>query len=125
MVHGNASRRHGTLKLLSLAAALGLAAIGLSQCRAVSDTVTGLDLSSASAMKHGRNDCVRVCNDAFKTARAGELARHRQAVRDCGRDSACRKAEQRTHVRNMAEISRAMQLCKRNCYNEGAGSGGR
>ena len=38
--------------------------------------------------------------------------------------SACRKDEERTHHDNQKACEAAKKLCKKNCYNEGAGNAG-
>ena len=54
--HRNPRLRRG-FAFVALAAVLGLAAVGLSQCRMVDDTVTGVDLSANSGLS-ARSDCV-------------------------------------------------------------------
>ena len=111
------------LKAVALAVTLGLAVVGLSQCRMVEDSITGVD------MTHGdpnlRAECVKACNEAFKAAERAEDARYDAALRACGRDRACIEREvartKATHAQNVDD----MQACKRSCYNEGSGNGGR
>jgi hypothetical protein len=121
--HRNPRLRRG-FAFVALAAVLGLAAVGLTQCRAVNDTVTGVDLNSASGT-HARSSCVHQCNSKFKDCLRSEFARHKAASKACGHDSACKKAEQRKFFNNLKECVRQMQLCKKGCYNEGAGDAGR
>lgn len=121
--HRNPRVRRG-FAFVALAAVLGLAAVGLSQCRMTSDTVTGVDLSAASGLG-ARSTCVRQCNDGFKSCLRAEQARHKAAKAACGHDNACKKAEQRLHYSNLKECVRLRQLCKKGCYNEGAGTAGR
>ena len=121
--HRNPRVRRG-FAFVALAAVLGLAAVGLSQCRMTSDTVTGVDLQSASGL-NARSGCVHGCNDAFKSCLRAEQARHKAAKAACGHDNACKKAEQRLNNSNQKECVRQRQLCKKGCYNEGAGTGGR
>ena len=121
--HRNPRLRRG-FAFVALAALLGLSVVGLSQCRLVDDTVTGVDLSANSGV-NARSQCVHQCNEKFKACKRAEDARHKAAQRACGSDKACKKAEQRLHKQNKLACVRAMQLCKRNCYNEGAGVGGR
>jgi hypothetical protein len=111
------------LKSLALAVTLGLAVVGLSQCRLVEDTVTGVDLSSTGNAAD-RADCVKQCNEAFKAAEAAEDARYEAAIRACGKDRTCIEREvaktKESHAKNVED----MQTCKRSCYNEGTGGGG-
>jgi hypothetical protein len=121
--HRNPRLRRG-FAFVALAALLGLSVVGLSQCRLVDDTVTGVDLNTNSGM-NARSDCVHRCNEQFKACQRAEEARHKSAQRACGHDKACKKAEERQHKDNHLACVRAMQFCKRHCYNEGAGIGGR
>jgi hypothetical protein len=121
--HRNPRLRRG-FAFVALAALLGLSVVGLSQCRLVNDTVTGVDLNANSGL-NARSDCVHHCNDQYKACKRAEDARHKSAQRACGNDKTCKKNEQRLHKDNQLACVRAMQDCKRNCYNEGAGIGGR
>ena len=121
--HRNPRLRRG-FAFVALAAVLGLSAVGLTQCRMVDDTVTGVDLKSNPGLS-ARSACVRQCNEAAKQCKKQESIRHKLAKRACGHDAACRKAESRRHKEAKKECSRRKKLCKRNCYNEGAGSAGR
>ena len=121
--HGNLRLRRA-LGLVALSALLGLSAAGLTQCRLVDDTVTGTELNTASGTS-SRSSCVRQCNEQRKACFRAEDARHKAAKRACGTDNSCKKAEERLHRDNHKECVRQSQLCKRGCYNEGAGSAGR
>jgi hypothetical protein len=113
-----------TVKAVALFSLLGIATVGLSQCRLVGDTVTGVELETSTSVA-GRSDCVKDCNDTFKAAKRAEDARHKAAARACGRDKVCKNQEQVTYKRNLLAIVNAMKVCKRSCYNEGSGVGGR
>lgn len=115
---------HRILKVIGLAAALGLVAVGLSQCRFVNDTVTGLDLKSATGLS-AKSECVRSCNDAYKDAMKQETERHKTAMKACGKDKDCKHAEDALFKTNKSQIRDAKKLCKGGCYNEGGGTGGR
>ena len=121
--HRNPRLRRG-FAFVALAAVLGLSAVGLSQCRMVDDTVTGVDLQSNSGLS-ARSDCTKQCNEKAKACKRAEDARHKEAKRNCGSDKACKKAESQKHKANKKACSQQKKLCKDNCYNEGAGSVGR
>ena len=121
--HRNPRVRRG-FAFVALAAVLGLAAVGLSQCRMVNDNVTGVDLRSGNGQLSARSACVKQCNEKFKACKRNEEARHKAAKKACGSDSACRKAEERTHHDNLKACEAAKNLCKKSCYNEGAGNAG-
>ena len=56
----NKSKLRRSWGLVALAAVLGLAAVGLSQCRMVDDTVTGVDLRSSTGLSLRRAWYIRV-----------------------------------------------------------------
>jgi hypothetical protein len=118
--HRNPRLRRG-FAFVALAAVLGLAAVGLTQCRNVSDSVTGVDLTNASGL-HARNSCTRQCNSKYKTCVRDEEKRYKKARTACHWDYRCRKDEFWKHIYNLKQCSVQLKLCKKNCYNEGAGS---
>jgi hypothetical protein len=143
--HRNPRLRRG-FAFVALAALLGLSSISLTQCRLVNDTVTGVDLSASAGLSSKKNGCKKRCKEQEKAARKAEQERHKRAVKACGGRNgngdddgnndnnnndndnggkSCRKAEARLHKMNLEAIKRARKDCERNCYNEGAGRGGR
>ena len=110
--------RH-SLRLVVLAALLGISTLGLSQCRMVSDNLTGVKAGAGTLSK--RSHCARNCNDNFEEAIKAEERRHRAALRACGHDQQCRKDENRLSDDNWDRISDARKECKKGCYNEGGG----
>jgi hypothetical protein len=106
----------------ALAAMLALALVGLTQCRAVGDRMTGL--ARGAGTLSARSSCMRACNDGFKTELRAEQSRFVLAKRACGWSLSCRKDEDLTHQQNLQLIEHAKKLCKRSCYNEGAGNTG-
>jgi len=110
-----------------LAGVLGAALVGLTQCRLVNDTVTGVDLKSGSEF-NGRSACVHECNDEFKKCKREEDARHKASKTECkaleniAERTACQRDEQRRHVEAHLGCVRAKNACKKGCYNEGGGS---
>jgi hypothetical protein len=116
------NRTAGSLRMIALAAALGLTAITLTQCRMLKDNVTGISMTAGTLS--GRSHCTRGCNDAYAAAMRAEEARHRLALRACGCDRSCREAENRRNDKNEDKIQDARKDCKKSCYNEGGGNGG-
>lgn len=115
-----APRARGGLVLVTLALALGGLAAG---CRAVPTRVAGVDAGA-----HGVDAsaaCVRRCAAEHHEFRRVERRRHVAALRACGRDDGCRRAEQLRHRRRLAELEEARRRCLRVCYDEGFGRGGR
>ena len=119
--HRVRSLHHGLL-VLGLCAGLGLTALSLTQCRMVSDSVTGVRLTPAGLS--ARNSCRKECESTFKSAMEDEQQRHRHAVEACGHDRNCRRAEEAKHRSNMERLADDRRSCKKNCYDEGSGHGG-
>ena len=95
--HRNPRLRRG-FAFVALAAVLGLSAVGLSQCRLVDDSVTGVDLrSNSTAFSSARSKCVHQCNEKYKQCQKAEEATHKANKKACGNDSACRKNEDVRH----------------------------
>jgi hypothetical protein len=126
--HRNPRLRRG-FAFVALAAVLGLSAVGLTQCRMVDDTVTGVDLNSNSTFK-ARSGCVHQCNSKYKACRKAEEALYKHNRKACeklphSQRASCLKNEKSRHNKALKECVRQMQKCKRSCYREGAGSAGR
>jgi hypothetical protein len=128
--HRNPRLRRG-FAFVALAAVLGLAAVGLSQCRMVDDTVTGVDVKSNTAFKSGRSACVHQCNLNYKNCIKTEEARHKAAIKACkalhptSARKACEKGENLINKNNKKACVTQKNLCKKACfYREGAGSAG-
>ncbi len=111
------------LTYITFAAALVATALVLSHCRMVSDSVTGVNLSTGTA--GSRQDCIRNCHKAEEAAERAENQRFKDAKRACGSDKACRKAADLQHKQNLLAIHQQERQCRAGCYNEGAGVGGR
>ena len=107
---------------LALAAVLGIALVGLAQCRSVSDSVTGIDLRTPGTLSV-RSSCQHRCNSRFKAAVVAEELRYRNEKRECGHNYACKKEADREHAAILRDLILQKRMCKHSCYNEGAGSG--
>ena len=105
-------------------AATVLAVTGLTQCRQVPETVTGVDITAGSGLG-ARNECVHRCRRDFREALEKERMRHRNALAECGHDSQCKRDEAERHVKNVQDLVAQRRACKKGCYNEGGGKGGR
>ena len=114
--------RRSRLPHLAIAAVLGLALVGLTQCRTVSDSVTGVQFSQGQLQ--GRGSCVSHCNDVYRQALKAENDRFKQALAACGADEACRAAETAHHEDIFARLTQQRDDCKAGCYNEGGGGTG-
>jgi len=110
------------IQILALMVTLGLALVGLTQCRSISDKISGVELRTAGSLS-GRSDCTRQCNETYKAGQRAEQARHAAALRQCGKDKDCKKDEDRQHKKILDGLSAEKRACKKGCYNEGSGSG--
>jgi hypothetical protein len=121
--HRPIGRRAGSLGALLLI--LLLSALGLTQCRMVDETITGVDIPSAAT--HGRHDssCRKACRFKFKQALKEEAARYRKAKRGCHHNHKCLSEERRIHEKNVQGIRDQLKKCETGCYGEGSGFGGR
>ena len=106
-----------------LIAGLLITSSSLTQCRLVDSRTTGVDLTPSSAS--ARSSCVHRCNEQYKAARKAEDIRTRAATKACKSDKACKKQEKALNKSIEDALSKQRKACKRNCYNEGAGIGGR
>jgi len=120
MLHRRNRKLH-SLRIIALAAALGISVVALSQCRMVSDNVTGVTLTARTLA--GKAQCTKDCNSTYEDAIRAEEVRYRAALRACGADNACRDAENALHNQNVDVIQDARKACKKSCYNEGGGDG--
>jgi hypothetical protein len=124
--HRNPRLRRG-FAFVALAAVLGLAAVGLTQCRLVNDTVTGVDLKSSTG-EHARSDCVRQCNEKFKACIRTAAARFKTDYKACSNHSSwserklCYKEVIIRFFNDLKACVAAKKACKGACYNEGGGS---
>jgi hypothetical protein len=122
MISSNTPRA-SRFQLLALAAVLGLALVGLTQCRSISDRVTGVQLTAPQSLG-ARSGCTRRCDAQYKAALIAEQARYIAAKRACGHNYACKKQDDIDHMRILRTLQHNKTLCKHSCYNEGAGSAG-
>jgi hypothetical protein len=109
------------LRIVFLAAALGLVVVGLSQCRLASD-VTGVEVQAGRLSSKGQ--CIKACNDDYSAAKRAEEDRYRDATKACGKDKDCKDKVKADHDRISDQLDDARKACKKGCYNEGGGNGG-
>ena len=116
---------------IALTGVLGLSALGLSQCRLMDDTVTGVNLKSNGSYSTSRGECDKDCNEEFKDCRKAEDQLTKGRLRACDslsepQRSACRSAEVTRHTAADKACSERKKACKKACsYREGSGDGGR
>lgn len=120
-IHQRNPRLRRSFAFVALVTIAGLSALGLTQCRMVDNTVTGVDARSNIAFAPGPHPtCIQRCNEAFKTCQKAEQQRHIAAMRACNQlpvaqRQDCRRAESRQHVTQQRACVTRMQSCKREC----------
>ena len=108
----------------AVATVLMLAAIVCVQCRQVTDAVTGVDTSvHAGSMRPPV--CLHGCSARFRRAHREEEVRHHRAMKFCRGERTCKAAERLVHRERIAALAAGLRECRRGCYSEGSGSGGR
>lgn len=125
MIHEIARRRRSPLHIFGVALLLVVALTGLSQCRRVSERVSGADLSSARGARSDRPSCRVRCNDRYRDRLLQERDRHEEALQRCGADPACLAEEHARHRDAIVQLLSERRECQRDCYNEGGGDASR
>lgn len=108
-------------RLLLLVGVILVAAV-VSQCRMVTDSVTGP--RGGAGLASGAS-CIQACADAAKAAMDAEQAIHQTNQKACGNDSACKNAEAARHQAAVAAITEQRRQCQAGCHHQGGGQGGR
>lgn len=124
MQHARPNRLRRAVAFAALAALLGLAALTLSQCTLVGDSLSGVNLDGV-----GPTSCVKQCNDFYAIAYKRE-----QKIHDSNNDlcqslpqelrADCLAAETARHEAAKATLSQGKIDCQNNCHRQGAGSAG-
>ena len=92
--------RRGT-QILAFFALLGLTAVGLSQCKAVQDNLTGV---SASLAKNGPGNCISACAKQYADLNRAEAELHATNVQACSGDPVCEALEEARHEEAIQSI---------------------
>lgn len=107
--------------LLAFFALLGLTAVGLSQCKAVQDNLTGV---SASLARSGPGNCVSACAKAYADSNRVETELHVANVASCGGDPVCEALEEARHEDAVQRIVDGRKACIDDCRYQSGGFGG-
>jgi hypothetical protein len=117
---------------VALAATLVMAVLGLSRCKMVDQTVTGVDARETTRLDDKESACEHQCSRDYKECKRDERRRHHDAeercedLKDRSERKQCEKAEDALHDQKKDECKIAKKQCKRECrYHEGSGIGGR
>lgn len=106
---------------LAFFALLGFTAVGLSQCRAVQDNLTGV---SAGLARGGPGSCISQCANAYADSNRAESEIHVQNVQACGGDPVCEALEEARHEAAVYRISEGRKACMDECRYQSGGFGG-
>jgi hypothetical protein len=72
-----------------------------------------------------KTTCQAQCNEYYTELMQEEIARHKQALKDCDkRDSECKDAENELFAENKEAIAQARELCVSECHDQGDTGGG-
>ena len=112
------------LRRASTFVAIVFTAFACVQCRPAHNSVTGVDIG-AHAGSARPSVCLHGCLARSREEHRAEQVRHRRAMRECRGNRACTIAERAAHRERKAWLTAALRDCRRGCYGEGAGSGGR
>jgi len=124
MQHARPYRLRRAVAFAALAALLGLAALTLSQCTLVGDSLTGVNLNGV-----GPTSCVKQCNDFYAIAYKREQRVHDQNVANCHLLSQpgqgdCLVNEDARHTAAQTALGNGKIECQNECHRQGAGSAG-
>jgi hypothetical protein len=106
---------------LTLIIVLGGVLLTATQCRMVTDTLTGVNFSKSG---NSPGNCVARCAHQKNESFATELELNRDNNAACNGDPDCLSLERDRHAAAMQAIMDAFFACKANCHHQGAGSGG-
>jgi len=107
----------------TLGVLLVLAVVALTQCRSIEEPLGGAQITPQGT--NARSECVQECNEQFHKGRAHAAAEYHEASAECGHKKNCRKKAAKSFKEDLEKLVRQMHECKKKCYNEGAGFGGR
>ncbi len=109
------------LSLLALFALLGFVAVGLSQCKAVQDNLTGV---SAGLAKAGPGGCISKCARDYADSNRVEIELHVANVQGCDGDPVCEALEEARHEAAVDRIVAGRENCFNECRYQSGGTGG-
>jgi hypothetical protein len=124
MQHARPNRLRRAVAFAALAALLGLAALTLSQCTLVGDSLTGVNLDGV-----GPTSCVKECNDFYAILYKAEQKIHDQNNDNCQAlpqefRGPCLVSETSRHEAAKAALAQGKIDCQNSCHRQGSGSAG-
>ena len=121
MQHARQHRLRRTAVYAALAMMLGVVSLTLSQCRAVGDKTTGVQLFRGNA-----TSCIKQCNDQYKLLYDQEQKQHETNVENCQalsqpQKGECLAAEDTRHQAAKTQLGQDKTACQNNCHGQGGG----
>jgi hypothetical protein len=107
--------------VLAFVALLGLTAVGLSQCRAVQDNLTGV---SADLARSGPGNCISQCAKQYADLNRAESELHAQNMLACAGDPVCEALEVARHTEAVQGLIEGRKACMDACRYQSGGLGG-
>jgi hypothetical protein len=120
LAHRHPRLRRGA-SILAFFALLGFTAIGLNQCKAVQDNLTGV---SANLARGGPGNCISKCAKDYADSNRVESELHVANVQACGGDPVCEALEEARYEAAVQRISAGRNECFDNCRYQSGGAGG-
>ncbi len=114
---GNHRRRAA---LVFLGVLLTVAALGLSQCRMVDESTTGVSLDRMKPSK-----CIHDCGKVLADSLLAEGKLHADILRHCDGDSTCMALENARFQPILDRLYADYRDCVNTCHHQGSGGGGR
>src|SRR5262249_15814287 len=109
--------RSASIRFLLLILGL-LAAVTLTQCRAVTDLV------ASRVHPDNAGSCIAQCAHAYADSTRAESAIHVANGTACGGDATCLATEDTRHDAAIARIEAGRIACQSGCHHQGGGTGG-
>lgn len=109
-------RLRRALSFSALAAFLAFTSLTLTQCRMVTDRLTGVEV-----LHQQSGQCVERCRDIYRVSLIIENAIHRIKVHLCHDNASCLAVEGARHQAALARIEQRRIDCLKDCHNQGGG----
>ena len=107
-----------TTTLLALSILLG---VTLTQCKMVTDGLTGTRLAEPEKAKN----CIATCAKAYADSARAEDKLHERNEEACNDNDACEAREEARHEAAEKRIQLGRKDCQNRCHHQGGGGGGR
>lgn len=118
LAHPFSTRPRAALVILGVL--LTVAALGLSQCRMVDESMTGVSLDKMKPSK-----CIHDCGKVLADSLLVEGKLHAEILRGCNGDEVCQALENARFQPILDRLYAMYRECVNTCHHQGSGGGGR